>query len=250
MENALLIGLSRQMSLRREMDVVAKNTANINPTVFNADTPILEQNHIPGARAVLAARPDQRLSYVVDRSTWHDMSQGPVHQTGNPLDVAINGDAFLVVQTPRGERYTRNGSLHINPQGQLVTTEGHPVVGENGPIQFQTNDRDITIGRDGSIGVPGGSRGKLRLVTFAAAQRLQKDGGSTFLAPQGVEPQPAAPAAAQVIQFSLEQSNVRGVIAMTRMIEVARNYTQVSTMLQQQGDMRRGSVEKLAEVPA
>lgn len=250
MENALLIGLSRQMSLRREMEVVANNIANINTTGFKADTAIFEEYLMPGARADQAARPDQRLSYVVDRSTWHDMGQGPVHQTGNPLDVAINGNAFLVVQTPRGERYTRNGSLHINPQGQLVTTEGFPVVGENGPIQFQTNDREITIGRDGSIGVPGGSRGKLRLVTFEAGQRLQKDGGSAFLAPEGLEPQQATPEAAQVIQFSLEQSNVRGVVAMTRMIEVARSYTQVSTMLQQQGDMRRGALEKLAEVPA
>ena len=123
-----------------------------------------------------------------DRSTWHDLSQGPVKQTGNPLDVAIDGNAFLVVQTPRGERYTRNGSFQINAAGELVTTEGYRVVGDGGPIQFQTNDHDITIGRDGSISVPGRPlRGKLRLVSFPNAQRLQKDGASTFTAPNGVD---------------------------------------------------------------
>ena len=64
---------------------------------------------------------DRRMSFVQDRATWHDMSQGTVQQTGNPLDVAIDGDGFLVVQTPRGERYTRNGALQINATGELVT---------------------------------------------------------------------------------------------------------------------------------
>ncbi len=250
MENALLIGLSRQMSLRREMDIVANNIANINTTGFKADTAVFEEFLMPGASADQFARPDRTLSYVVDRSTWHDMGQGPVHQTGNPLDVAIDGRAFLVVETPRGERFTRNGSMQINAAGELVTSEGFRVLGDAGPIQFQANDRDIVIGRDGSVAVPEGPRGRLRLVTFEAPERLQKDGSSTFAAPEGLNPQPAAPEAANVVQFSLEQSNVRGVIAMTRMIEVSRSYTHVSTILQNQGDMRRSAVEKLAEVPA
>lgn len=248
MENALLIGLSRQMSLRRELDVVANNVANLNTTGFKADTAIFEEFIMPGASDDQFAPPDRRLSFVQDRSTWHDLSQGPVKQTGNPLDVAIDGNAFLVVQTPRGERYTRNGSFQINAAGELVTTEGFRVTGDAGPIQFQANDREITIGRDGSISVPGGARGKLRLVSFPAAQRLQKDGASTFAAPNGVQPQPAE--FAHVIQGATEQSNVRGVIEMARMIEVTRSYTQVATLLQQQGDMRRSSIERLAEVPA
>ena len=250
MENALLIGLSRQMSLRREMDVVSNNVANINTTGFKGDTAIFEEYLMPGASADQFARPDRRLSFVLDRSTWHDMSQGPMQQTGNPLDVAIDGQAFMVVQTPRGERYTRNGALQINSAGQLVTSEGFAVLGDAGPIQFQTNDREILIARDGSIAVPDGTRGKLRLVKFDTAQRLTKDGSSTFAAPNGVQPQALLPEEKHVLQGSLERSNVRGVIEMTRMIEVNRSYTQVATMLQNQGDMRRSAVEKLAEVPA
>lgn len=250
MENALLIGLSRQMSLRREMDVVSNNVANINTTGFKGDTAIFEEYLMPGASAGQFARPDRRLSYVLDRSTWHDMSQGPTQQTGNPLDVAIDGTAFMVVQTPRGERYTRNGALQINSAGQLVTSEGFQVLGDAGPIQFQTNDKEILVARDGSVSVPDGTRGKLRLVKFEAMQRLTKDSGSTFAAPQGVQPQQVAPEERHILQGSLERSNVRGVVEMTRMIEVSRNYTQVATMLQNQGEMRKSAVEKLAEVPA
>lgn len=249
MENALLIGLSRQMSLRREMEVVANNVANLNTTGFKGDTAIFEEYLMPGASADQFAAQDRLVSYVVDKSTWHDMSQGPVHQTGNPLDVAINGDAFFVVETPNGERYTRNGAFQINAAGQLVTSEGYRVLGDAGPIQFQTNDKNILIGRDGAVGVPGGTRGTLRLVSFDDPERLRKDGGSTFASSEDMEPVDTAPEAAQVLQFSLEQSNVRGVIAMTRMIEVSRSYSTVSSMLQQQGELRRSSVEKLAEVP-
>jgi len=250
MENALLIGLSRQMSLRREMEVVSNNVANINTTGFKGDTAIFEEYLMPGASADQFARPDRKLSYVLDRSTWHDMSQGPTQQTGNPLDVAIDGSAFLVVQTPRGERYTRNGAMQINSAGQLVTSEGFQVLGDAGPIQFQTNDKEILIARDGSIAVPDGTRGKLRMVKFDAMQRLTKDGGSTFAAPQGVQPQQVAPEERHVLQGSLERSNVRGVVEMTRLIEVTRNYTQVATLLQNQGEMRKSAVEKLADVPA
>jgi flagellar basal-body rod protein FlgF len=250
MENALLIGLSRQMSLRREMEVVANNVANMNTTGFKGDTAIFEEYIMPGAHADQFARPDRKPSYVVDRSTWHDMSQGQVQQTGNPLDVAIDGKAFMVVQTPRGERYTRNGSFQINATGQLVTSEGYQVLGDSGPITFQREDKEVLISRDGIVSVPDGQRGKLRLVKFDAAQRLTKDGGSIFAAPQNMQPQQVTPEERHVMQGALERSNVRSVVEMTRMIEVTRNYTQVATMLQNQGDMRKSAVEKLAEVPA
>jgi flagellar basal-body rod protein FlgF len=248
MQNANLIGLSRQMSLRRELEVVSNNIANLNTTGFKADTAIFEEFLMPRASADQFGHSDRKLSFVQDRSTWHDHSQGPLRQTGNPLDIAIDGKAFLVVQTPNGERYTRNGSMQINAQGELVTTAGHKVLGDGGPIQFQTTDKDIAFNRDGSITVLGGTRGKLRLVQFDDVQRLKKDGASTFVAPSGVDPVTAQNP--HVIQGSIEQSNVKSVVEMARMIEVTRHYTQMSSMLQAQHDMRRSSIDKLAEVPA
>ena len=154
MQNAVLVGLSRQVALGREMDVVANNIANLNTTGFKADGSIFEEFLASAARA------DQtggQVSFVRDRGIWHDMSQGPVEHTGNSLDVAIDGKGFLVVQTPRGERYTRNGSMQINASGQLVTSDGFAVLGDGGPIQFQPNDRQVSISRDGTISVREGN---------------------------------------------------------------------------------------------
>ena len=177
-----------------------------------------------------------------------------MQQTGNPLDVAISGNAFLTVQTPRGERYTRNGALQINSQGQLVTSEGLQVIGQNGPIVFQPNDRDISIGIDGTISVREGAnttdsqRGKLKLASFDRPQRLQKDGTSTYSA-AGRRARRRTPTDVRVNQGAIEKSNVNSVMEMTRMVEVTRTYTQIASMLQNQSDMRRSAIEKLAEVP-
>lgn len=252
MQNSLLIGLSRQVALQRELDVVSNNIANINTSGFKADGAVFEEYLSPVARA---ATTQNRISFVHDRATWHDLSQGNLEQTGNPLDIAVKGDGFLVVQTPRGERYTRNGAMQINAAGELVTSSGMRVLGENGPIRFQPTDHNISIGKDGTISVREGTqtetsalRGKLRLAGFARPQQLQKDGDGTFSA---TAQNPARPdALSEVIQGAVEKSNVRGVIEMARMIEVTRSYTQVATMLQQQNDMRRSAIEKLAEVPA
>src|ERR1041384_4636991 len=229
MENASLVGLSRQIALQRELDVVANNIANINTTGFKADSVVFQEFLMPGVQASQFAGNDRRVSFVQDRATWLDLSQGPVEHTGNPLDVAISGNAFLTVQTPRGERYTRNGALQINAQGQLVTSEGVQVVGTNGPIVFQPNDREISIGIDGTISVREGQattdaqRGKLKLASFASPRLLQKDGTSTYMAPPGVTAQ--VPTDAKVTQGAIEKSNVQSVMEMTRMIEITRAYT-------------------------
>jgi flagellar basal body rod protein FlgG len=183
------------------------------------------------------------------------MAQGTVQQTGNPLDIAIDGDGMLVVQTPRGERYTRNGALQLNGAGELVTSAGDRVLGDSGPIVLASTDRDIVITKDGTIRVREGqslnsdsSRGRLRVVTFADPQQLLKDGSSTFRAPDGVLPQPAVNVSIQ--QGAIEKSNVRSVIEMTRMIQLTRAYTEVANVIHQQNELQRNSIQQLAEVPA
>jgi flagellar basal-body rod protein FlgF len=250
MQNASLVGLSRQVALAREMDVVSNNIANLNTTGYKADGSLFEEYLNTAARA---DQTGSRVSFVRDRGVWHDMSQGAIDRTGNPLDVAIDGQGFLVVQTPAGERYTRNGSMQISATGQLVTTDGYPVLGDGGPITLQPNDRQVSISKDGMISVREGTskvdsaRGKLRLVTFATPQRLQKDGGSTFNATAGATPEPATKAG--LVQGAVEKSNVRGVVEMSRMIEITRSYTQIDDLLKQQNDLAQSAVDKLAEVP-
>jgi flagellar basal-body rod protein FlgF len=253
MENMLLVGLSRQMTLERELDVVANNVANVNTNGYKADRSLFEEYLASNAHEDTFARPDRRVSFVQDGGTYRDFSQGPAEQTKNPLDVAIDGDAFLAVQTAAGERYTRDGGLQINPQGQLVTAAGDPVLGTGGPIVFQPGDKDITIGGDGGVSVRQGAtnvdslRGKLRLVSFAQAQSLLKEGSNLYSAGDGAAAQPARNA--NVHQGYIEKSNVNSVVEMSHMIEVNRAYTQMATLLQNESDLHKSAIEKLADVP-
>ena len=254
MENALLVGLSRQMALNHELDVIANNIANIDTTGFKADNAMFEQYLMPRASDQNFGGADRRISYVEDRASWTDMSQGSIEHTGDPLDVAIDGKGYLVVQTARGQRYTRNGALSINAAGQLMTSDGDQVLGQSGPITFQTTDHDVIISPSGIITVREGSsnadsqRGQLQIVNFDQPRRLQKDGGSTFMAPNGINPDPAPPGTT-VAQGAIEKSNVNGVAEMTRLIEVTRSYTDIANILQQQSDQRRNALSQLSQAP-
>jgi flagellar basal-body rod protein FlgF len=253
MENTLLIGLSRQTVLERQLDVVANNVANVNTAGFKADHTLFEEYLSPGAHADNFKLGDRRLSYVQDRGTFRDFSQGATDQTKNPLDVAIDGGGFLVVQTAGGERYTRDGGLQMNGQGQLVTAAGDPVLGTAGPIIFQPTDHDINIAADGTVTVQEGTshtdsqRGQLRLVSFPDAQKMLKEGSNLYTAGEGA----AQPDLKSTLhQGFIEKSNVSGVAEMSRMIEVTRAYTQIATMLQQESDLHKSAIEKLSEVPS
>ena len=255
MENALLVGLSRQMVLGRALDVVANNIANVNTTGFKGDNPIFEQYLMPVARENRFPQPDQPVSFVDSKGTWRDLRAGPIEHTGNPLDVAINGDGYLTVQTANGERYTRSGSLQINAQGQLVTADGAPVVGDSGPIVFQNTDHSVSISPDGRVSVVEGGatntealRGTIRLVRFDQPQLLQKEGDNTYSAPAGVAPTPDP--SSRLVQGSIEKANVSAVVQMTRLIDISRAYQQVANLLQNESDLHKTAIQQLASVPS
>jgi flagellar basal-body rod protein FlgF len=254
MQNTLLVGLSRQVVLERQMDVVANNIANINTSGYKADRSLFQEFLATNAHEDNFVPSDRRVSFVQDRATFHDFSQGPSEETKNPLDVAIDGAGFLAVQTPAGERYTRDGNLQINNQGQLVTQSGYPVLGNSGPIVFQQTDKAISIAQDGNVTVLEGTsrvdsvRGKLRVVSFVQAQRLVKEGSNLYSAGEGNAAQ--ADTTSRLRQGFVEKSNVNSVTEMSRMIEITRTYTQISSLLQQQSDLHKSAIEKLADVPA
>jgi len=253
MENALLVGLSRQTTLERQLEVIANNIANVNTTGYKADQSLFEEFLTSGAHEDNFIGRDRRVSYVQDRGTYRDFSEGALQQTSNPLDIAMDGNAFLAVQATGGERYTRDGNLQLNSQGQLVTEGGDVVLGNSGPIIFQPTDHDINISPDGTITVVEANartdtiRGKLRLVSFADAQSLQKQGSNLYAAGNGVTAQ--ADPKATVRQGYLEKSNVNAVAEMGRMIEVSRTYTQIANLLQQQSDLHKNAINQLAEIP-
>jgi len=255
MENALLVGLSRQMALSHELDVIANNIANIDTTGYKADKETFREFLMPGAAdQQFPAGGDRRLSFVQDRATWIDFSPGSIQHTGDPLNVAIDGKGYLVVQTPRGQRYTRNGALSLNATGQLVTSEGYQVQGDGGPIQFQPGDHDVVISATGIITVKEGAstteapRGRLQIVGFDQPQRLQKDSSSTFMPPAGVNAGPP-PQGTRIIQGAIEKSNVNPVAEMARMIQVTRSYSDIAAILQQEGEQRRNALQQLSQLP-
>jgi flagellar basal-body rod protein FlgF len=253
MQNALLVGLSRQMTLERQMDVVANNVANANTNGFKADRTLFEEYLNSGAREDNFVGSDRRVSYVQDRGTFRDVGQGPMEATSNPLDLAVDGNAYFAVQAAGGERYTRDGKFSLNNIGQLVTTDGNLVLGNAGPITFQPTDHDINVAPDGTVTVLEGTartdsiRGKIRMVSFDDPQKLTKLGSNLYDVGRAAQ---QADTKSTVRQGYIEKSNVNAVGEMSRMVEVMRAYTQVANMLQQQSDLHKSAIEKLADVPA
>jgi len=245
MENALLVGLSRQVALKRQMDVVANNLANMNTAGYKSGTMLFEEHLMPVAQMNDMTGQDKRVSFVLDNSIYRSFSEGSFEQSGNELDVAISGDGWLVAQSPDGERYTRNGQLKINADGQLVLSSGQAVLGEGGPITFGPEETGIEIAHDGTISTSQGTKGRLRVVQFENNAYLKKEGDTMFSSTQ----QPLPAEGIRVVQGVVEKSNVQPIYEMTRMIETVRAYTNMAQTMSQAQDLRRDAIEQLGTPP-
>ncbi|MCJ2024832.1 flagellar basal-body rod protein FlgF [Methylobacterium sp. J-067] len=245
MQNALFVGVSSQVALQRELDVIANNMANVSTTGFKGRSTRFQEYLMPTARADSFTPSDRRISYVIDQGTTLNVEQGPVEQTGNPLDIAVKGNAFIAVQTPAGERYTRNGALSVNAQGQLVTSDGFAVAGEGGPIAVNAQETGLSIGTDGTVSTNLGIRGRIKLVTFANPGNLVNEGANLYSSTA-----PARPAGldGRLESGALERSNVSPVLEMTRLMDVNRSYALVTSMISRMDELRGSAISKLANV--
>jgi flagellar basal-body rod protein FlgF len=244
MENVLLITLSRQMALRRELDVIANNVANAQTNGFKRRLSDTREYQMPVASDETFRRgDDRRISFVVDRGTPLDTSLGQLEPTGNPLDAAINGDAYFKVQTPQGERFTRNGAMMVNAKGELVNSDGHVMMGEQGVFQVAATERDLRVASDGSITSSVGNRGRLALVRFKDQQVLENAGANTFTTKTQPEPAPQA----RIQSGFIERSNVSPVVEISRMLEVTRQYQNIASMMGRSDELRRSAIQKLGE---
>lgn len=243
MENAQLITLSRIQTLDRQMNIVANNLANVNTTGFKSENLLFEEYINPTASAEAFEFGDRGLSYVLDDRSVANFATGTIQQTGSQFDVAIQADGFFVVQTPAGERYTRDGSFTLGPNGELTTHDGFPVLGDGGPIRFSPEDRDVTINGDGSIIANSGEIGTLRVVTFENPQTLERRGQNLFSG-QGAQPQTTP----RIAQFALEGANVDAISQISQMIEIQRAYEGIATIMRQQNDLRETAIQRLGQV--
>jgi flagellar basal-body rod protein FlgF len=242
MDNALMLGLQTQRVLQRRLDVAANNLANINTSGFKADELVTEEADDTGAHADADPR---NIRFVRDVGLTRDMNQGEIALTGNPLDVAIEGNGFFMVQGPSGPLYTRDGAFTISSEGQLVTADGRAVLSSGGaPIQFDTSTGEApTIGRDGAITVAGSEVGQLGVVTFTAPGALSKVGDNLWDA----HGQTSGDFEGVVEQGALEGSNVRPVIEITRLIEISRAYQSAAQFVTNTDDLRRRAIQTLGQ---
>jgi len=247
MENTFLIGLSRQTALAREMDVVANNVANVDTNGFKRRSTIFEEYLMPTARDEQFRGRDKRMSYVWDKGTALAYGQGALERTGNPLDIAIQGDAIFAVRGGGGrERYTRNGALGINAKGELVNSDGHVMVTDQGSLTINSTETDIKIAQDGSITTSNGPRGKLKLVKVPDPQALRNEGQNLF---STAAPLPVAEAKDyRLATGEIEKSNVKAVQEISRLMELSRAYQSVSSLMQRTDEIRRSAISRLADV--
>ncbi len=159
---------------------------------------------------------------------------GPVQQTGNPLDLALSGDAFFALESPQGPVYTRNGSFQISARGELVSGSGLRVLGQGGPITLPQNAGEIHVGADGAVVANGAEVGRLQIAQFDDNQALRRVGTTLF---DGPTPRQPAPGSVRVEQGFREGSNVQMVQEMVSMIAGMRQYEAAERALKALGDV-------------
>lgn len=214
MDAAMYKALSGAIAQMRKLEVASQDLANVNTSGYKGQR--LAFNEVLAARLPAGARSGGFVA-VGDQRT--NFLQGQHQGTGNPFHLAIDGEGYFVVESPRGERYTRSGGFTLSADGAVITPQGEPLLGEGGPIQVTGGKMEV--GMDGTVRSENGEVGKLRIVRFVDERRVAKQGANLFRSePANVE-DIAAP---RVVQGNLEQSNVSPIDSMVSMITIQRQF--------------------------
>ncbi len=224
--------------LERRLEVLSNDMANSNTTGFKKQEITFEEYLLP--------QMDDTERAAKGEIVRTDFSQGTLHETGNPFDLAIEGDGFFVVDTPAGRRYTRAGNFTLDAKNQLVTQEGYPVLGNGAPIVLQdTTGKGVWLSNDGRFYVDEADVAKIDVVTFENPQGLKKLGRNLFDATDasGAE----KPANSPVRQGYLEDSNVNPLETMVLLIDLYRTYEAEQKALQSADQLDNRAVNNLGK---
>ena len=220
MNSGLYTAFSGLRAQTTALDMVSHNLANVNTAGFKEGraffTLLNQAVNDPDSTGLGAVINNQ----VVLAEGALNESDGSQVATNRDLDIALAGNGYLTVQTPRGVRYTRFGSLMIGKQDVLSTREGYAVLGENGRIQLGPGK--VRIDEQGGVYLEGNLVDRLKLVTFADPRALQREGASLMVPANGKAQ--ATPAQPQVQQGYLEQSNVNAVASVVGLIGILRHF--------------------------
>ncbi|WP_212522758.1 flagellar basal-body rod protein FlgF [Actibacterium sp. MT2.3-13A] len=249
MDNSIYVSLSLATAMRREMDVTANNIANANTAGFKGERVVfdsfLHDAQGPGAEG--------GTSFVVDRGSYLDERQGAVTQTGNTLDVALQGPGWFSYQTPEGRlAYGRDGRFGLDSQGNLITLSGARVLDiGGGPIALPPDlGSNVTITKDGSITAEGrGVIAQLGVFTLPDLQSYERIGNGLFVPPESRPGQarPVPDPDTEVVQGAIEASNVQPVVEMTRMMSIQRAYERAAKLMSGADDLRRDTLRRLGQ---
>jgi flagellar basal-body rod protein FlgF len=244
--DALTIAAASGLRSRAEsLDMLANNIANASSAGFKADREFY--NLYTSAEASAGddgSAPANQLP-VIERH-WTDFSQGTLTTTGNPLDLALTGGGFFLVQTPNGTLYTRDGNFRLSPDGKLQTQDGYAVLSsERKPIVLDPS-QEIDISSDGTIQQGGEQVAVLGIASFQDLNALEKQGSNYYrFRLSSLPPQLAAP---DVHQGALESANAQPAEAAVRLVAVMRQFEMLQKAMNIGGDMCRRSIEEVAKV--
>ncbi|MEK7870795.1 MAG: flagellar basal-body rod protein FlgF [Nitrospirota bacterium] len=232
-------GIAQEMKL----EMISNNLSNINTIGYKKDKAIFK-SYLPSYNDPYAEQGSffgkDKAFVEYDRSVI-DLSGGPIKNTGNKLDLAIDGDGFFAIEKAGSTRYTRNGNFSLDDQRRIITQDGDPVLGEGGAIQLP--EGEITVDENGTVYAGNEEAGRLRIVIFANQDSLVKEGES--LLSVGSE-QPSENFS--IVQGALEQSNVNTIEEMASMIEVLRGYESYQKVIQTIDEMNSRSVTEIGRV--
>lgn len=258
MNSGMYSVLSGNLAAMKRLDVIASNLANAATTGFKQDRLAFE-SVLAGSQNPPAVPPGQTADPVLlQERLLTDYSAGALTQTGNTLDMALQGDGYFTVRTPEGVAYTRQGNFRLSTDGTLVTANGYPVLSRGGdqPDQGQPIRIDVAgqadggkpvVDSQGNITLNGEPVASLAIFDFPKPYQLTKAAGTLFTAGADATPRPAGPVTT-VSQGALEQSNVDSISAMVQMVETSRYFETCQRMVRSFDDMAAKAVNDLARV--
>ena len=236
MEISTYVALSKQLELRGALDTVAHNMAN-------ASTPGFRSKHLLFKEELMKAQGGRDIAMTVERGFVRSREPGPLTQTGNPLDLTLDGQGWFSVETEQGIRYTRNGQFALDAAGRIVDQSGFPVLDANAqPITVPPEAQNLHIGADGTVYVDGAAEGRLAISAFERDADLLETGGGLHLALA----EPVPDAASAVRQGFTEGSNVQPVLQAVEMTRIVREYEAMQRALDAAGELQRTAIQKIA----
>lgn len=236
MESTGYISLTRQSGLQREMQVIANNIANSVTTGFRAEGIIFSEYVKPVERGASLSMGQGNVGIT-------SFEQGGLRQTKGTFDFAIEGDGYFVVQTPNGERLTRAGAFIPSADGQLVTSEGYPVLDVGRAPLFVPPQGEISVSADGTVSADGAPIGQMAIVSPIEPLDMIREDGVRFIAETGDVPAENA----RVMQGFTEGSNVNTLLELARMIDVQRAYEMGQSFLKTEDERIRAAVKTLSQ---